>query len=159
MPTHKKQYTRKSLRKSLRKSRPRKSRQKAKSRRSSRRGGGGGVKTWAQNARNSYMVRLKYALVPEGVQTDTRFVDTPYRFQSYQEARAYAKVLFPCYTYVVEGSRDPPTFSGYNEHDPKTIEARLKNIDQLQQKLQDKKAILLAQQQQQQQKNIGSLLI
>lgn len=140
MPTHKKQY------KSVRKSRPRKSVRK------SRRGGGGGVKTWAQNARNSYMVRLKYTLVPTGVQTDTRFVDTPYRFQSYQEARAYAKELFPCYTYVVEGSRDPPTFTDYRlEHDSKAITARLKDIDLLQKKLEDKKNMLLLQQ-----KNIAS---
>ena len=50
----------------------------------------GFIKTWAQDVRNSYKVRLKYVLVPKGVQTDVRFIDTPYRFQSYQEAREYA---------------------------------------------------------------------
>lgn len=71
----------------------------------------GFIKTWAQDVRNSYKVRLKYVLVPKGVQTDVRFIDTPYRFQSYQEAREYAKELFPCYSYVVEGSPDNPNFN------------------------------------------------
>ncbi len=69
------------------------------------------IKTWAQDVRNSYKIRLKYALVPKGVQTDVRFVDTPYRFQTYQEAREYAKELFPCYSFVVEGSADQPNFN------------------------------------------------
>jgi hypothetical protein len=71
----------------------------------------GFIKTWAQDVRNSYKVRLKYVLVPKGVQTDIRFIDTPYRFQSYQEAREYAKELFPCYSYAVEGSPDQPNFN------------------------------------------------
>ncbi len=71
----------------------------------------GFIKTWAQDVRNSYFIRLKYALIPKGVKTDVRFIDTPYRFQSYQEARAYAKELFPCYSYVVEGSADKPNFN------------------------------------------------
>jgi len=71
----------------------------------------GFIKTWAQDIRNSYKVRLKYALIPKGVQADVRFIDTPYRFQSYQEAREYAKELFPCYSYIVEGSADVPNFN------------------------------------------------
>lgn len=71
----------------------------------------GFIKTWAQDIRNSYKVRLKYALLPKGVKTDIRFIDTPYRFQSYQEAREYAKELFPCYSYIVEGSADVPNFN------------------------------------------------
>jgi hypothetical protein len=71
----------------------------------------GFIKTWAQDVRNSYKVRLKYILVPKGVKTDVRFIDTPYRFQSYQEAREYAKELFPCYSYAVEGSPDQPNFN------------------------------------------------
>ena len=71
----------------------------------------GFIKTWAQDVRNSYMIRLKYALIPKGVKADVRFVDTPYRFQSYQEARAYAKELFPCYSYAIEGSADVPNFN------------------------------------------------
>ena len=71
----------------------------------------GFIKTWAQDVRNSYMIRLKYALIPKGVKTDVKFVDTPYRFQSYQEARAYAKELFPCYSYAIEGSADSPNFN------------------------------------------------
>ena len=71
----------------------------------------GFIKTWAQDVRNSYKVRLKYVLVPKGVKTDVRFIDTPYRFQSYQEAREYAKELFPCYSYAVEGSPDQPNFN------------------------------------------------
>jgi hypothetical protein len=71
----------------------------------------GFVKTWAQDIRNSYKIRLKYALVPKGVKTDVRFIDTPYRFQSYQEAREYAKELFPCYSFIVDGSPDIPNFN------------------------------------------------
>ena len=71
----------------------------------------GFVKTWAQDIRNSYKIRLKYAIVPKGVKTDVRFIDTPYRFQSYQEAREYAKELFPCYSFVVDGSPDIPNFN------------------------------------------------
>lgn len=71
----------------------------------------GFIKTWAQDVRNSYIIRLKYALIPKGVKTDVRFIDTPYRFQSYQEARAYAKELFPCYSYAIEGSADIPNFN------------------------------------------------
>ena len=71
----------------------------------------GFIKTWAQDVRNSYKVRLKYVLVPKGVQTDIRFIDTPYRFQSYQEAREYATELCPCYSYVVDGSPDNPNFN------------------------------------------------
>ena len=71
----------------------------------------GFIKTWAQDVRNSYKIRLKYVLVPKGVKTDVRFIDTPYRFQSYQEAREYAKELFPCYSYAVEGSPDQPNFN------------------------------------------------
>jgi hypothetical protein len=71
----------------------------------------GFIKTWAQDVRNSYKVRLKYVLIPKGVKTDFRFIDTPYRFQTYQEAREYAKELFPCYSYVVEGSPDNPNFN------------------------------------------------
>ena len=82
--------------------------QSRKSRKSRR--GGGGVKTWAQNAHNSYMVRLKYTLIPKGIPVDVKYVDTPYRFKTYQEARTYAKQLFPCHTYVIEGSRDTLAF-------------------------------------------------
>ena len=71
----------------------------------------GFIKTWAQDVRNSYKIRLKYVLVPKGVKTDVRFIDTPYRFQTYQEAREYAKELFPCYSYAVEGSPDNPNFN------------------------------------------------
>ena len=71
----------------------------------------GFIKTWAQDVRNSYKIRLKYVIVPKGVKTDIRFIDTPYRFQSYQEAREYAKELFPCYSYAVEGSPDIPNFN------------------------------------------------
>jgi hypothetical protein len=71
----------------------------------------GFIKTWAQDVRNSYKIRLKYVIVPKGVKTDMRFIDTPYRFQSYQEAREYAKELFPCYSYAVEGSPDIPNFN------------------------------------------------
>lgn len=71
----------------------------------------GYIKTWAQDIRNSYMIRLKYVLVPKGVQVESHFIDTPYRFGSYQDAREYAKELFPCYAYVVEGSADKPNFN------------------------------------------------
>jgi hypothetical protein len=71
----------------------------------------GFVKTWAQDIRNSYKIRLKYAIVPKGVKTDVRFIDTPYRFQSYEEAREYAKELFPCYAFIVDGSPDIPNFN------------------------------------------------
>jgi hypothetical protein len=71
----------------------------------------GFIKTWAQDVRNSYMIRLKYVVVPKGVKTNVRYIDTPYRFQSYQEAREYAKELFPCYGYSVQGSADRPNFN------------------------------------------------
>jgi hypothetical protein len=71
----------------------------------------GFIKTWAQDIRNSYKIRLKYAIVPKGVKTDVRFIDTPYRFQSYEEAREYAKELFPCYAFIVDGSPDIPNFN------------------------------------------------
>ncbi len=114
MPADKKTKSQRQTQRRKTKSQRRTRTRKTKSQRRTRktRNGGGGVKTWAQNARNSYMIRLKYTLVPEGIQLDTRYIDTPYRFQSYQEARTYAKQLFPCYSYVVEGSRDPPTFTG-----------------------------------------------
>ena len=114
----------------------------------------GAIKTWAQNVRNSYKVRLKYTLVPKGVATDTRYVDTPYRFETVQEAREYAKQLFPCYSFVIKGSRDPPTFNTYKDsfrgrngiESRQDIESRLRDIEILQRKLQEKKAMLLAQQ-------------
>ena len=108
----------------------------------------GALKTWAQNVRNSYKVRLKYSLVPKGVAVDTRYVDTPYRFETVQEAREYAKQLFPCYSFVIKGSRDPPTFTTYKDHsrDQSDIATRLRDIDVLQRKLEEKKAMLLAQQ-------------
>jgi hypothetical protein len=71
----------------------------------------GYIKTWAQDIRNSYKVRLKYVLVPKGVEVESHFIDTPYRFASYKEAREYAKELFPCYAYTVEGSADTPNFN------------------------------------------------
>jgi hypothetical protein len=71
----------------------------------------GFIKTWAQDIRNSYKIRLKYAVVPKGVKTDVRFIDTPYRFESYQEAREYAKELFPCNSFIVDGSSDIPNFN------------------------------------------------
>jgi hypothetical protein len=71
----------------------------------------GYIKTWAQDIRNSYKIRLKYVLVPKGVQVESHFIDTPYRFGSYKDAREYAKELFPCYAYVVEGSADIPNFN------------------------------------------------
>ena len=71
----------------------------------------GFIKTWAQDVRNSYKIRLKYVIIPKGVQTNVRFIDTPYRFQTYQEAREYGKELFPCYSYSVEGSPDNPNFN------------------------------------------------
>lgn len=71
----------------------------------------GFIKTWAQDVRNSYLIKLKYVLVPKGVKTDVRYIDTPYRFQTYQEARAYAKELFPCYSYAIQGSADRPNFN------------------------------------------------
>jgi hypothetical protein len=108
----------------------------------------GALKTWAQNVRNSYKVRLKYSLVPKGVAVDTRYVDTPYRFETSQEAREYAKQLFPCYSFVIKGSRDPPTFTTYKDHsrDQSDIATRLRDIEVLQRKLKEKKAMLLAQQ-------------
>lgn len=71
----------------------------------------GYIKTWAQDIRNSYMIRLKYVLVPKGVQVESHFIDTPYRFETYKDAREYAKELFPCYSFVVEGSADTPNFN------------------------------------------------
>lgn len=71
----------------------------------------GYIKTWAQDSRNSFKIKLKYIVVPKGVKNELRFIDTPYRFQSYQEAREYAKELFPCNAYVIEGSRDDPNFN------------------------------------------------
>ena len=71
----------------------------------------GFIKTWAQDIRNSYKIRLKYAVVPKGVKTDVRYIDTPYRFESYQEAREYAKELFPCNSFMVDGSPDIPNFN------------------------------------------------
>ena len=71
----------------------------------------GFIKTWAQDIRNSYKIRLKYAVVPKGVKTDVRYIDTPYRFESYQEAREYAKELFPCNSFIVDGSPDIPNFN------------------------------------------------
>jgi hypothetical protein len=71
----------------------------------------GYIKTWAQDSRNSYKIKLKYFVVPKGVKNELRFIDTPYRFQSFQEAREYAKELFPCNAYVIEGSGDQPNFN------------------------------------------------
>lgn len=71
----------------------------------------GYIKKWAQDIRNSYKIRLKYVLVPKGVQVESHFVDTPYRFETYKDAREYAKELFPCYSFVVEGSADIPNFN------------------------------------------------
>jgi hypothetical protein len=87
----------------------------------------GFIKTWAQDVRNSYKVRLKYVLVPKGVKTDVRFIDTPYRFQTYQEAREYAKELFPCYSYAVEGSPDQPNFNE-TQFVQRTTKEELQNI-------------------------------
>lgn len=108
----------------------------------------GAIKTWAQNVRNSYKVRLKYTLVPKGVAVDTRYVDTPYRFETVQEAREYAKQLFPCYSFVIKGSRDAPTFHTYknSSRNQSDIATRLRDIEILQGKLEEKKAMLLAQQ-------------
>jgi hypothetical protein len=71
----------------------------------------GYIKTWAQDIRNSYKIRLKYVLVPKGVEVESHFIDTPYRFETYQDAREYAKELFPCYSFVVDGSADSPNFN------------------------------------------------
>lgn len=71
----------------------------------------GYIKTWAQDIRSSYKIRLKYMLVPKGVEVESHFVDTPYRFETYKDAREYAKELFPCYAYVVDGSPDSPNFN------------------------------------------------
>jgi hypothetical protein len=71
----------------------------------------GYIKKWAQDARNSYAIKLKYMVVPRGIKLDTRYIDTPYRFQSYAEARQYAKEIFPCYSYTIEGSRLEPNFN------------------------------------------------
>jgi hypothetical protein len=85
----------------------------------------GYIKTWAQDIRSSYKIRLKYVLVPKGVEVESHFIDTPYRFETYKDAREYAKELFPCYAYVVDGSPDSPNF---NERDflsrgkPKEVE-------------------------------------
>jgi hypothetical protein len=71
----------------------------------------GYIKTWAQDIRNSYKIRLKYVLVPKGVEVESHFIDTPYRFETYKDAREYAKELFPCYSFVVDGSPDSPNFN------------------------------------------------
>lgn len=71
----------------------------------------GYIKTWAQDIRNSYKIRLKYVLVPKGVEVESHFIDTPYRFETYKDAREYAKELFPCYSFVVDGSADSPNFN------------------------------------------------
>jgi hypothetical protein len=71
----------------------------------------GYIKTWAQDIRNSYKIRLKYVLVPKGVEVESHFIDTPYRFETYKDAREYAKELFPCYSFVVDGSPDAPNFN------------------------------------------------
>ena len=34
-----------------------------------------------------------------------------YKFYNYKDAREYAKELFPCYSFVVEGSADIPNFN------------------------------------------------
>jgi hypothetical protein len=85
----------------------------------------GYIKTWAQDIRNSYKIRLKYVLVPKGVDVESHFVDTPYRFETYKDAREYAKELFPCYSFVVEGSADTPNFNErefVNRGKPKEVE-------------------------------------
>jgi hypothetical protein len=85
----------------------------------------GYIKTWAQDIRNSYKIRLKYVLVPKGVKVESHFIDTPYRFETYKDAREYAKELFPCYSFVVDGSADTPNFNErefVNRGKPKEVE-------------------------------------
>ena len=68
------------------------------------------VNTWGQTSAppSSYKIQVGYVEVPKTLQLDPKWLDTPYRFKSFQDANGEAGRLFDGYQYRIIGSNDRP---------------------------------------------------
>lgn len=62
----------------------------------------------------SYKVQVVYYDVPPHVKLEERWIDTPYRFKSYEDALMSGQRLFKGFNFRVTGSNDQPH---YNEEE------------------------------------------
>ncbi len=73
-------------------------------------GGDESVKTWAQDYSppGSYKIQIGYIEIPKTIKFDEKWVDTPYRFQSFHDANMEADRIFDGYLFRIVGSNDQP---------------------------------------------------
>jgi len=76
------------------------------------RGGGDlqDVKLWGQDQvpPNSYKIQLSYVEIPRTVRFQEKWLDAPYRFNSFHDANQEADRIFAGYNYRIVGSNDNP---------------------------------------------------
>lgn len=64
-------------------------------------------KDWFRDGQpSSYKIQLSYVEIPKHLKLQERTVDTPFRFESFEEAQNAADDLFKGYSYKVIGSND-----------------------------------------------------
>ena len=68
------------------------------------------VQMWSQLSApaNSYKIQLGYLEIPKTVPYDEKWLDTPYRFQSFHDAAQEGDRIFKGYTTRIVGSNDSP---------------------------------------------------
>lgn len=54
----------------------------------------------------SYKIQVSYIEIPKHLKLEEKVVDTPYRFESFEEAKLAAHDLFKGYSYNIVGSND-----------------------------------------------------
>ncbi len=68
------------------------------------------VQLWGQEQvpPSSYKIQLGYVEVPKTIKFDEKWLDTPYRFKSFEDANQEAQRLFDGYQIRIVGSNDNP---------------------------------------------------
>jgi hypothetical protein len=57
--------------------------------------------------KGSFKIKVRYVVVPTGTTFTEKEVDTPYRFETRDEAEEYVRKYFPHYNVRIQDSRDP----------------------------------------------------
>lgn len=68
------------------------------------------IKLWGQDDAPplSYKIQVGYIEIPKTIKLDEKWLDTPYRFKSFQDANQEAGQMFDGYSVRIVGSNDNP---------------------------------------------------
>jgi len=65
-------------------------------------------KWFQEGAPSSYKIQVEYLDIPQHMKLNTKTVDTPFRFKSFEEAQSAAEDMFNGFSVKIVGSKDTP---------------------------------------------------